>query len=210
MTDDLLLPRYLQRWPASPFGAVADAPWRATGQAEALIRSAIPGLGPDYVVRAGVAVHESATIETGAVLKGAAIVGPRCFIAAGAYLRGGVYLEGECIVGPGAELKSSFMLKGSRLAHLNFVGDSILGADVNLEAGAIIANYRNELQAKALRIRHEERIIDTGVEKFGALVGDGARIGANAVIAPGAIIPPGATVGRLQHVDQSPESGGQG
>lgn len=207
MVVDQLLTRFVERWRASPFGAVTEAPWRVTGQAEALIRSAIARLDSGYDLRAGVAVHGSATVENGAVVKGPAIIGPRSFVAAGAYLRGGVWLEEACIVGPNAELKTSFLFRGAKLAHLNFVGDSILGEEVNIEAGAVIANYRNELAHKAIRILHEGRIVDTGVEKFGALVGDGARIGANAVLAPGALVPPGLVIGRLQCVDQSPEAG---
>ncbi len=89
------------------------------------------------------------------------------------------------------------MFSGSKLAHLNFVGDSIIGPGVNIEAGAIIANYRNELADKTIRIVYEGKIIDTGVTKFGSLIGDNSRIGANAVIAPGALITPGSMVGRL-------------
>ncbi|MES2724715.1 MAG: DapH/DapD/GlmU-related protein [Pseudomonadota bacterium] len=150
------------------------------------------------------ALHRSAVVEPGAVLKGPAIIGPRCLVAAGAYLRGGVFLEEDCIVGPNAELKSSFMFKGSKLAHLNFVGDSILGAGVNIEAGAAIANYRNELEDKAIRIAWRGGVLETGVEKFGALLGDETRVGANAVIAPGAILERTARVGRLALVDQYP------
>jgi bifunctional N-acetylglucosamine-1-phosphate-uridyltransferase/glucosamine-1-phosphate-acetyltransferase GlmU-like protein len=91
---------------------------------------------------------------------------------------------------------------GSKLAHFNFVGDSILGHDVNLEAGAIVANYRNERDAPAISFMHANARIDTGVDKFGALVGDGARIGANAVIAPGAFIAPGTIIGGLSLLDR--------
>ncbi|RYE97849.1 MAG: transferase [Oxalobacteraceae bacterium] len=143
-------------------------------------------------------------IEAGVVLKGAGIIGPRCYVAAGAYLRGGVLLVEDCIIGPSSELKSSVILSGSKLAHLNFVGDSIIGSDVNIEAGAMVANYRNELEDKEIRIEHEDKIIYTGVIKFGALIGDRTRIGANAVIAPGAILAPGTRVGRLELVDQYP------
>ncbi len=163
-------------------------------------------LDVDYRSSGNVAVHASATIEPGAVVKGPAIIGPRCLVAAGAYLRGGVYLDEECIVGPNAELKSSLLFRGSKLAHLNFVGDSILGASVNIEAGAIVANYRNELDDKRIRISHAGKVIDTGVEKFGILAGDGVRIGANAVVAPGAILPPDSKVSRLSLVDQRPTS----
>ncbi|MFN0022908.1 MAG: transferase, partial [Parvularculaceae bacterium] len=107
-------------------------------------------------------------------------------------------------VGPACELKSVFMLKGSKVAHLSFVGDSIIGAGANIEAGAMIANYRNECAEKRIRISVGGAVIDTGVDKFGAVIGDGARIGANAVIAPGALIAPGTIVPRLSLVDQAP------
>lgn len=197
---------YIAGWAASPFGRIGECPWAMTQQAETLVRGAIAGLGPGYAVSGERAIHDSAVIETGAVLKGPAIIGPRCFIAAGAYLRGGCYLAEDCIIGPGAELKTSFLFAGSKLAHLNFVGDSILGAGVNVEAGAMIANYRNERADKAIRIRFGETVIETRVEKFGALAGDGVRIGANAVVAPGAILAPGTTIGRLELVDQWPRA----
>jgi bifunctional N-acetylglucosamine-1-phosphate-uridyltransferase/glucosamine-1-phosphate-acetyltransferase GlmU-like protein len=134
------------------------------------------------------------------------VVGPGCFVAAGAYVRGGCWLEADCILGPGAELKSSFVFAGSKLAHFNFVGDSVLGEGVNLEAGSIIANYRNELADKRVHVLVDGRAVDTGVEKFGAVVGDRVRIGANAVIAPGALLPEGTVVPRLALVDQRPDA----
>eukprot|EP01032_Pedospumella_encystans_P034388 gene34388-38873_t len=135
----------------------------------------------DYAIDGDVAVHRSATVEPGAVLKGPLVVGPGCFIAAGAYLRGGNWLDARCSIGPGAELKSSFVFAGTALAHFNFVGDSVLGAGVNLEAGSIVCNHRNERAAKEILVRGADGALrPTGCEKFGALVGDGARIGANA------------------------------
>lgn len=180
------------------------SPWEITSTADAVIRKAV-GAVAGYVVTDGVAVHRRADVETGAVIKAPAIIGPDCFVASGAYLRGGVFLEAECIIGPNCEVKSTFMLAGSKIAHLSFVGDSIVGAGANVEAGAIIANYRNERDDKRIRILFGGAIIDTGVEKFGALIGDGARVGANAVIAPGALIAPGAVIPRLSLVDQSPQ-----
>jgi len=195
---------YVARVRQSPFtGYGVVAPWFWASHAEAWIREATEALGDDYLVRDGVAIHRTATVEQGAIVKGPAILGPDTFVAATAYLRGGVFLDEGCIVGPGAELKTSFLFAGAKLAHLNFVGDSVLGAGVNVEAGAMIANYRNERADKTIRIAYGGRVIDTGVEKFGALVGDGARIGANAVIAPGALIEPGAVIARLALVDQA-------
>ncbi|WP_374449872.1 hypothetical protein [Stella sp.] len=202
-----MLARHIAAFELSPFlPQIDDAPWVLTLALPDILDRLLPTLTPGFAVRDGVAVHREAIIEGGAIVKGPAIVGAGCFVAAGAYLRGGVYLDDGCTIGPGSEVKSSILFAGSRLAHLNFVGDSILGADVNCEAGAVIANFRNERADRRIRIRHAEGVIDTGVERFGALIGDGVRIGANAVVAPGAILAPGAVVGRLALVDQSPEA----
>ena len=194
---------FARRASSSPLAAWCDRPpWSIVANAEALVQEMLAACGDAFDRRDAVALHRSATVESGAVIKGPAVIGPRCFIAAGAYLRGGVWLEEACVIGPGAELKSSFVFGGSKLAHFNFVGDSILGSDVNLEAGSILANFRNERSNKEIKVRIGTQLHGTGVEKFGALVGDGVRIGANAVIAPGALIRPGQVVPRLSLLDQ--------
>jgi bifunctional N-acetylglucosamine-1-phosphate-uridyltransferase/glucosamine-1-phosphate-acetyltransferase GlmU-like protein len=205
MTESELLLRFVRSFATSPFAEeIATAPWRLISAIEPLIVSRLSRLGGDYRIAGDIGVHQTARTEEGAIVKGPAIIGPFCFIAATAYLRGGVFLDESCIIGPAAELKSSLLFKGSKLAHLNFVGDSILGEGTNCEAGSIVANYRNELANKRIHIAFEGEIIDTGVEKFGALIGDGARLGANAVVAPGALIAPGTVVPRLGLVDQRP------
>lgn len=178
-------------------------PWILTNNSSQYVEQLMLYLSrSEFTITDKIAVHTSATIEPGAILKGPLIIGPRCFIAAGAYLRGGNWLENDCIIGPGAELKSSFVFSGTKLAHFNFVGDSILGRNVNLEAGSIIANYRNERENKEILINNLGKLINTGIQKFGALVGDNSRIGANAVIAPGAIMLPGTVLNRLALLDQ--------
>ena len=102
------------------------------------------------------------------------------------------------------ELKSSFVFAGTALAHFNFVGDSVVGAGVNMEAGSIVCNHRNERADKQIFVRSGKggALQGTGCEKFGALIGDGARIGANAVIAPGALLRAGQVVVRASLLDQ--------
>jgi UDP-N-acetylglucosamine diphosphorylase / glucose-1-phosphate thymidylyltransferase / UDP-N-acetylgalactosamine diphosphorylase / glucosamine-1-phosphate N-acetyltransferase / galactosamine-1-phosphate N-acetyltransferase len=198
-----VLDEHIAAFRTSPLQAFADRPpWELTRDAVELVEQLLRRLGEGYAASAGIAVHRAAIIEEGASVKGPAIIGPDCFIAAGAYLRGGCWLEGACVLGPGAELKSSFVFKGAKLAHFNFVGDSILGRAVNLEAGAVIANYRNEAPAATISFMHKGARIETGAGKFGALVGDGVKIGANAVVAPGAFIAPGTVVPRLALLDQ--------
>lgn len=138
------------------------------------------------------------------MLKPPLVLGARTFVAASAYLRGGVFLDEDCNVGPGCEIKSSFFFKGAKAAHLCFVGDSLVGCGANLEAGVVVANYRNERADKRIRFLLDGEIVDTGLEKFGAIICDGARIGANAVIAPGAVIAKAQIVPRLALIDQAP------
>ena len=177
-------------------------PWAITGDLEAILRATLAQLGSGYEIRGEIAIHRSAIVEPHAVLKPPCVIGPGCLVAAHAYLRGGVFLGDGAILGPSVEVKSSILLKGAKVAHLSFVGDSVVGSGVNIEAGAMLANYRNERAAKEIRVAIDGARLRTGVEKFGALVGDRSRIGANAVLAPGTILEPDSIVARLALVDQ--------
>lgn len=187
-------------------GAVADSPlaswlvvepWVLTNRSEEIVRQLLSTLeGTQFRISNEIAVHVTATVEPGAVLKGPLVLGAGCFVASSAYLRGGNWVGQRCIFGPGAELKSSYVFDGTKLAHFNFVGDSILGRDVNLEAGSIICNYRNERTDKEIRVRGALGLRPTGCMKFGAVVGDHCRIGANSVLAPGVLLVPGSVVPR--------------
>ncbi len=178
-------------------------PWEITAKANEIVGNYLTNLSlvEDYEIKNGVAIHKTATVEEGVIMKNNVVIGKNCFVGAGAYLRGGVFLAENVSVGPGCEIKSSFIFSKSRIAHFNFIGDSIVGADVNFEAGAIVANFFNDTEKEVEVIFNEERI-QTGMKKFGALVGDHARIGANAVLDPGSVLPPSAIVGRLEHYDQ--------
>jgi NDP-sugar pyrophosphorylase family protein len=191
---------YIVNFSKSPLAPWADlAPWALVAQAPAIVRLLLAELpAADYLIQDEVAVHRTAIVEPGALLKGPLIIGADCFIASGSLLRGGCWLDANCIIGPGAELKTSFVFSGSKLAHFNFVGDSVLGHGVNLEAGSIVANYRNERVDKEVLVRVNGHLQRTGCDKFGALLADQCRVGANAVLAPGAILAPASVVGRGQ------------
>jgi len=208
MTQAVSVAQYVADVASTPWAACADfEPWLLVSQVAERVLQRLSLLPRDeYNLTADVAVHRSATIEAGAVLKGPLIVGARCWVASGAYLRGGNWIAEDCTVGPGAELKSSFVFAGTKLAHFNFVGDSILGADVNLEAGSIICNHRNERADKQIFVVRDRALHATGVSKFGALVGDRCRIGANAVVAPGALLAAGTVVARTQLIDQEEQA----
>ena len=181
-------------------GASPLAPWanlqpeQFTAQSGSIVEQLLTSLSAgEYRISSGVAIHVTANVEQGATLKPPLVLSRGVFVAAGAYLRGGCWLAEGCCVGPSSELKSSFVFAGSVLAHFNFVGDSIIGGQVNFEAGSVICNHRNE---------HRAAGPPAAAVKFGALVGDGSRIGANAVLAPGTVLVPNSVVGRLELVDR--------
>ena len=177
-------------------------PWEITKDLSRILMERLSQLDHNYHINEGIAIHKTATIEKGAVLKAPVIIGEDCFIGSNAYLRGGVYLDRSVIIGTGCEIKSSIIFSNSTIAHFNFIGDSIIGSDVNFEAGAVTANHYNERENKNISVFYNSEIINTGVIKFGALVGDHSKIGANAVLSPGTILPPKTIVKRLELIDQ--------
>ncbi len=178
------------------------SPWQVTNDLPAILMELIIGLDSNYTIADGIAIHTTATVESGAVLKAPMVIGEHCFIGAHAYLRGGVYLANSVKIGPGCEIKTSIIFNNTAIAHFNFIGDSILGSNVNFEAGAITANHYNERANKLIPVVYHSAIIQTGVNKFGSLVGDHCKIGANAVLSPGTLLMPNSIVKRLELVDQ--------
>lgn len=177
-------------------------PWDITGSVVSIIEALINSLGDDYVITGSIAIHKTAVIEPGAIVKAPCIISAHCFIGANAYLRGGVYLASNVKIGAGCEIKTSIICNNSAVAHFNFLGDSIIGSHVNFEAGSVAANHYNERQEKNIPVLYGGTVINTGVTKFGALVGDGCKIGANAVLSPGTLLQKNTIVKRLQLVEQ--------
>lgn len=177
-------------------------PWEITNTASTLVEHLLEQLDSSYFVDNGIALHATATVEDGAVLKPPIILHANCCIAAHAYLREGVMLMPNVTIGPSVEVKSSFIFSNSSVAHFNFLGDSLLGANVNIEAGAIIANYHNDRADKTISVRTDGQLSSIPTTKFGSLIGDEAKIGANSVLNPGTIIEPKEIVDRLHHIDQ--------
>lgn len=183
-----------------PIGPENCAPWDLTRALPTILEKIIEGLDGEYTVANGIAIHKTATVETGVIMKSPVIICASCFVGAHSYLRGGVYLDKSVTIGPSCEIKSSLICSESAIAHFNFIGDSIIGANVNFEAGSLTANYHNDRVEKEIFVFYNGTSIRTGVNKFGSLVGDNCKIGANAVLSPGTILPPNTIIGRLQLV----------
>ena len=179
-----------------------DLPWNIVASVQNTILQKIKSLSSEFKIKQDIAIHKKAQIEENVTLKGPIIISNGCFIGAHAYMRGGVYLGEKSIIGPGCEVKSSLIMSGSALAHFNFVGDSLIGSYVNMEAGSIIANHYNERLDKTIYVMLNKKKTKIEVTKFGALVGDHSKIGANAVLSPGTILLPESVVKRLELVEQ--------
>jgi NDP-sugar pyrophosphorylase family protein len=117
---------------------------------------------------------------------GPAVIGRDCQIRHNAYVRANVIIGDGCIIGNACELKNSVLFNGCEVPHFNYVGDSILGHRAHLGAGVVLSNFRS--LPGTVSVRHGSEKIDTGLLKFGALIGDRAEIGCNSVLNPGSII----------------------
>jgi bifunctional UDP-N-acetylglucosamine pyrophosphorylase/glucosamine-1-phosphate N-acetyltransferase len=137
------------------------------------------------VVESGAEIRERTTIEGPALVRSGARVGP------GAYVRGISYVGENVDVGHGVEVKNSVVMADTSVGHLSYVGDSVLGRDVNLGAGTTIANLRHDERPIELTVQGERT--STGRRKFGAVVGHGAKTGINTSVYPGVTLSTGST-----------------
>ena len=179
-----------------------DLPWLIIQNLESIIFEKIKLLSDDFEINNGIAIHKTAIVEKNAILKAPLIIEENCFVAANACLRNGVFLSKNVKIGMGVEIKSSIISNNSAVAHFNFIGDSIIGENVNFEAGSITANHFNERENKEIFVKIDDNIINTQVVKFGSLIGDYSKIGANAVLSPGTILKKNSVVKRLELIEQ--------
>lgn len=143
---------------------------------------------PTAIISDSVFVAEDAEVGPYALIEGPAWIGPGASVGHAAYLRGPVVLMDAARVGHASEIKRSVLLPGARAAHFNYVGDSVLGRNVNLGAGVKIANFKtfgNEITMDGR---------STGLRKLGAAVGDDVSIGCNAVLSPGTVVGAGSII----------------
>ena len=159
-------------------------------------------------------IGEGTMVEPGALIKGPAIIGKNCQIRHNAYIRENVIIGDGCVVGNSSELKNSLLFNGAQVPHFNYIGDSILGHKAHLGAGVKISNVKlfpgnimveccklNVASSEGAAVGEPSTFnlqpstpLDTGLRKFGALLGDGAEAGCNAVLNPGSILGRGAVV----------------
>jgi NDP-sugar pyrophosphorylase family protein len=136
-----------------------------------------------------IAIAAGCRIEPGAVIVGPAILEAGVSVRTGAYVRENVILGADAVVGAHSEVKGSILLPTAKAPHQNYVGDSILGRDVNLGAGTICSNLKNVAGGVSFRVGGT--LVKTGLRKLGAILGDGCKTGCNTVLNPGVLMGPG-------------------
>jgi bifunctional UDP-N-acetylglucosamine pyrophosphorylase/glucosamine-1-phosphate N-acetyltransferase len=154
----------------------------------------------DADLRGTVVVEEGAVVEPGVVIEGPVWIGADAHVGPNAYLRGATVVGGNCRVGHGVEVKNSVVMCDTAIPHLSYVGDSLLGPDVNLGAGTQVANLRHDSADVAQTVKGER--VSTGRRKYGVVAGDGVRTGVNSSIDPGTVLSPGATTLPGERVDR--------
>lgn len=162
-------------------------PWDILAEIPRLIREIVnknPGkykeIAPEVWVGKGTNIADSAT------LLGPILIGENCSILPNAYIRQNVLAGNDVIIGHCTEVKQALLFDEVHLPHFNYVGDSILGKGAHLGAGAIISNFKST--KKPVKVHLDGAVLDTGLSKFGAIIGDGVEVGCNAVINPGTLI----------------------
>lgn len=138
-------------------------------------------------IAAGVWVGKGTEIDGSVRIKGPAIIGYDCAIRHTAYIRENVIIGNGAVVGNSTEIKNALLFDKVEVPHFNYVGDSILGYKAHLGAGVILSNLKSAKDNIMVSVEPGKNL-DTGLKKFGALVGDFTEVGCNAVLNPGTII----------------------
>ncbi len=137
-------------------------------------------------ISSAIYVGHGTTVENGATLLGPAWIGNDCQIRSGCYIRENVIVGDGVVLGNSCEFKNCLIFNGAQIPHFNYVGDSILGFKSHLGAGVILSNIR--LDRKEIVVRVNDQQIQTGLRKFGAIIGDKSEIGCHTVLNPGTIV----------------------
>lgn len=144
------------------------------------------------VVESGVSINGKAILEEGSVIKsgtyieGPVYVGKNTVVGPNAHLRKYSVVHDECRIGAGVEVKESIIFSNTKIPHLSYIGDSVIGEGCNIGGGTVIANLL--FNNKSVRVVSKGEEVDTRRRKMGAIIGDGVKIGVNCSVMPGTVI----------------------
>ena len=165
-----------------------EYPWEALPKIKDFILEFAKTLSPDEYDYKGdnVWIAKSAKIYPNNYIAGPCIIGPETEVRPGAFIRGNALVGAGCVVGNSTELKNVILFNKVQVPHYNYVGDSILGYKAHMGAGSITSNVKSD--KKLVVVHNEGENIETGLKKFGAMIGDNVEVGCNSVLNPGTVI----------------------
>ncbi len=175
-------------------------PWEVLPKIKAFVRALGPTLSLDAYDHPDdeVWIHKSAKLYPNIYIAGPTIIGAETEIRPGAFIRGSALVGRGCVVGNSTELKNCILFDKVQVPHYNYVGDSILGSFAHMGAGSICSNVKSD--KTLVIVRGTGVAIETGLKKFGAILGDHVEVGCNSVLNPGTVLEPYASVYPLSRV----------
>lgn len=178
----------LENTMAKPLLEQFEYPWEALEHIEEFIMKLGETLPKnEYSSPAkGFWIHKSAKIAPTAGIIGPVIIGPGAEVRHCAFIRGKVIVGANTVVGNSSELKNVILFDGVQVPHYNYVGDSILGFKAHMGAGSITSNVKSD--KTLVKVHAEDGDMETGLKKFGAMIGDNVEVGCGSVLNPGTVI----------------------
>ena len=163
-------------------------PWEALKGIKELIVEIGQTLDPEEYTEVSehVWVHKTATVFPSAYLGAPCIIGPETEVRHCAFIRGSALVGANCVVGNSCELKNVILFDHVQTPHYNYVGDSILGYYAHMGAGSVTSNVKSD--KKLVVVHGGEEEMETGLKKFGAMLGDHVEVGCNSVLNPGTVV----------------------
>ena len=172
---------------AGEYLAGFEYPWQALSRIKNLILELGSRLGEEYTeVSPTVWVHKTAVVAPTAFLGAPCIIGAGTEVRHCAFVRGSALVGENCVVGNSVELKNVILFDNVQVPHYNYVGDSILGYKSHMGAGSLTSNVKSD--KTLVVVKNGEEWIETGLKKFGAMVGDFVEVGCNSVLNPGTVV----------------------
>jgi NDP-sugar pyrophosphorylase family protein len=175
-------------------------PWEVLSRIKAEILRIGAGLSSEEYDKIGedIWVAKSAKVAPTACINGPTIIGKDAEVRHCAYIRGSAIVGEGAVVGNSTELKNVILFNKVQVPHYNYVGDSILGYKAHMGAGSITSNVKSD--KTLVSVRAGELVVETGLKKFGAILGDNVEVGCNSVLNPGTVIGRNANVYPLSMV----------
>lgn len=167
-----------------------EYPWEALKEISYFIKKIGPHLDPDIYEKKGenIWIARSARVWPTVSVTGPCIIGERTEVRQCAFIRGNALVGDDCVVGNSTELKNVILFNHVQVPHYNYVGDSILGFYSHMGAGSITSNVKSDKQPVVVKDVSSGESMETGLKKFGAMLGDHVEVGCNTVLNPGTVV----------------------